>query len=298
MAFESLKMSCVDTGICDERIESFTSSISEVYSTSSTSTACPNESATTTTSKWSPCVIAGDREPIALSVCHDSRELALKTYETFLTKNPTTAFPTKTPTTSLLPLPDYKFKAADFPSMRINFDLDKVIISRAARDIPMAKGLISTEKVKNLAMDLNLHGTTAIEGPDLIRLLKDFPNLVNLRFVFGTGWTTRHGMTEALGKKVALPLQEKARGQPVNDISRLQYVFSSRETIKRTFWNFMSNFVAPHQWTGLVFDTAFQAAWTTEAQTFEAHMRGLKIRRLVADYSLKIMDKDQLPLHL
>ncbi|KAF8854287.1 hypothetical protein BDZ45DRAFT_693528 [Acephala macrosclerotiorum] len=238
------------------------------------------------------CVVAGDRDPGALFVCHESRELALKTYETFITKNPNVG-----PN-----LHNYELKLVGFPSMRINFDVDKVIVSRASRDNPSAKDLIATEKVKNLAVDLSLHGTTVIDTPHLPRLLNDWSNLKSLQFIFGSGSTNKKGLTEALKTGMVLPLvpfdsnledylayvhqkQGRTRNQPINNMSRLHYVFLTAETIKREFWNFMKDAVAPHQWPGLIFDTAFQAAWTTEASTFEDHIAGVRTPRLVAECS-------------
>lgn len=250
------------------------------------------------------CVIAGDRDPVALFVCHESRELALKTYETFITQN-LTACPQP---------PNYELKLVGFPSMRINFDIDKIILSRASPNHPPAIDMIATEKVKNLGVDLNLHGTTIIDALNLSRLLKDWPNLKSLQFIFGSG-STNKGLTEALKTGVALPLvpfdsnledylahaqqkQGRARNQPINNMDSLHDVFSTGETIKRGFWNFMRDNVAPHQWTGLVFDTAFQASWTTEAPTFKAHIAGVRTPRLVAECSCMILNRDQLPPHL
>ncbi|KAF8853323.1 hypothetical protein BDZ45DRAFT_748734 [Acephala macrosclerotiorum] len=128
--------------------------------------------------------VAGDPNPVVLSVCYESRELVSKTYEPLLHDYPPNNFLVLTLGISWFT----KIKFSGFHYIRFNFTRDKLVFSRSHGGLPDLESLLSTQKVHKLDLDLIEHESTGgpVVPPSLRRLKKDFPRLRSLEYMLSS----------------------------------------------------------------------------------------------------------------
>ncbi|CZR57776.1 uncharacterized protein PAC_07665 [Phialocephala subalpina] len=207
------------------------------------------------------CTIGGDPNPVALSVCHESRELASETYEPLLHDYPPNNF------LGLIPnFPSFtRVKFSGFRYMRFNFATDKFVFGRSERGLP-----IEHESPDRFEV-----------APNLSKLAQDFPNLRRLDYILNTATPHPEATMDALLKKGEgsshlVPLdsnltdllfyQQQKQGQglsdrfdPINSLLDLAFDIREASMAKAEFRDFMSTLDTSRHWTKLKnFETFFQ----------------------------------------
>lgn len=219
------------------------------------------------------CIFASDKAlPAALSVCKESRELALRRYHKIETDMP---FENEEDL-------DFSYDQLEIyhrswtlgqRRTRVNFDLDTVLIT-GINMYPVWSWWLATHRIKNLALDLaDADDASVIVEPNWKELAGRFPNLQNLNLVFGVGCCIPDKKSQELSR-IKFPLitmdsniedffhhrrqltPRCIRLRPFSDVSLYIYICSRRVTIMENLRAFLTEDL-DGLWGGMKFETTF-----------------------------------------
>ncbi|KUJ13445.1 uncharacterized protein LY89DRAFT_737424 [Mollisia scopiformis] len=235
------------------------------------------------------------RLPIALSICHESRELALTRYSPLLTSDAST---TETVLRQFEQQSYGNVVLLGVRHMQIDFTRDTLMIFEPEVQISSIASYIHGERVERLVWS---RITSSYIGPwdiNWARFAVDFPDLKYLNLVFGTSsWAA--GVSGPRVNEQMIPMDsnledlfhfyqditKRPHSNVGRDLSTLFFEFSHVARNRRNFWNFVIGPSAPSPWYKLSFETSF---WTTK--------RALD-SLLSLTYPIRVNSVYQLPRH-
>ncbi|KAF8854291.1 hypothetical protein BDZ45DRAFT_747657 [Acephala macrosclerotiorum] len=219
------------------------------------------------------CIFASDKAlPAALSVCKESRELALRRYQKIETDMPFENEEDLDFSYDQLEI-YHRTRTVGQRRTRVNFDLDTVLIT-GINLYPVWSWWLPTHSIKNLALDLtDADDASMIVEPDWEEIARRFPNLKNLNLVFGVGCCIPDKRNQELSR-VKFPLitmdsnledffhhrrqltPRCMRLRPSLDVSLYIYICSRRVTIMENLRSFLTEDLNG-LWGGMKFETTF-----------------------------------------
>ncbi|CZR63681.1 uncharacterized protein PAC_13578 [Phialocephala subalpina] len=222
------------------------------------------------------CIFASDKPlPAALSVCKESRQLALRRYQKLDTDMPFEHEEDLEFSYDQLEV-YHRIRVRGHRNARVNFDLDTVLITGINLD-PIWSWFLATHSIKNLALDLvDADDPSYIVDPKWKGLARRFPNLKNLNLVFGEGCYIP-GKRSAELSQIEFPLLpmdsniedlfhhkwqltlRKFRYYPFHDLSLYVHICSRATSIKESLRAFLAQDTAPQEWVDLMWEATFLA---------------------------------------